>query len=606
MARTLKQTKTIEGSTSSSAWTWKQVISEYFDDDYITTNKSVVVVQSYIGVPSGKSTASFGGTATTNITCAGDSRSKSQTWIYQSFWISPGSWKLIQEETFTIEHNNDGKKTISVSSSLSTSDFNPNSASASGTMELTIIPRASEIFCSSPYIGDNAIISIDKKNSNFTNTLTYQIGSLTDTIVTKTSETIVQLNTNLIEDDIYALIPNAKEIQGTIYCTTYNGTMQIGDTNSTTFNLYAKETVCKPDISATITDTNTSVTDVMGSNTKFVKYISKPKVEINATAKKSASISNYSINLNDGQISGFQENTFDTIGSNKITVLATDTRSYSNSETYELDIVDYIKLHINEISITRSEGTSNEAILNCNGVYYNDVFIDEVSNSLEISFKYRLSGASEWIDGEVLTPTITNNTFEISSLSLGELFNYDEEYQFMLIFEDIFMIVNETVTLEKGQEVLAIGDDKVWVYGKVYYNENEIGYNTNNFNETTIDGYSCDYINKLHTYSSEEIRIGTYMGKPLYRKVFVSDSTSLEREIKIDLTDLSIGYIINAYGWVRSIYWQWWTLSNHYPTEAGYDTSMSYTIEQIGVALGSYFSYPPYRLIIEYTKSTDE
>ena len=31
MARTLKQTKTIDGSTSSSVWTWKQVVKEYFD-----------------------------------------------------------------------------------------------------------------------------------------------------------------------------------------------------------------------------------------------------------------------------------------------------------------------------------------------------------------------------------------------------------------------------------------------------------------------------------------------------------------------------------------------------------------------------------------------
>ena len=52
MARVLKQSKTIIGSTSSSSWTWKQVINEYFEEDssnsnyYITSNKSIVVVQS--------------------------------------------------------------------------------------------------------------------------------------------------------------------------------------------------------------------------------------------------------------------------------------------------------------------------------------------------------------------------------------------------------------------------------------------------------------------------------------------------------------------------------------------------------------------------------
>ena len=36
---TLKQTKTMTGSTSSSLWTWKQIVYEYFEDDYITNNR---------------------------------------------------------------------------------------------------------------------------------------------------------------------------------------------------------------------------------------------------------------------------------------------------------------------------------------------------------------------------------------------------------------------------------------------------------------------------------------------------------------------------------------------------------------------------------------
>lgn len=42
----------------------------------------------------------------------------------------------------------------------------------------------------------------------------------------------------------------------------------------------------------------------------------------------------------------------------------------------------------------------------------------------------------------------------------------------------------------------------------------ENGYSTSDKN-----GYTCDYINSLNEYSTEEVRIGTYLGKPLYRKV---------------------------------------------------------------------------------------
>ena len=46
----------------------------------------------------------------------------------------------------------------------------------------------------------------------------------------------------------------------------------------------------------------------------------------------------------------------------------------------------------------------------------------------------------------------------------------------------------------------------------------------NEYNTSTTEGYSSNYINnkieELNTYSTEEQRIGTWIGKPLYRKTF--------------------------------------------------------------------------------------
>lgn len=428
--------------TNNRTYVYYQARSYYENSTYIQDNQGTIAVSG-----TGASYQSAGCTRPTT----GESVS-----VTTSGWVS---------------HNSDGTGSASGSATINFPNWGW-SGTASGSFTLPTIPRASEVACSSPYIGDNAIISIDKKSSAFTNTVTYKIGTLTGTIATKTSSTTLQLNTSAIADEIYALIPNDTEIQGTIYCTTYNGSTQIGDTKSTTFNLYAKESVCKPDVSATIVDTNTSVTDITD---KFIKYISKPKVTINATAKNSATIANYSINLNDRQTSNLQEDTFDTIGSNKVTVSATDSRGYSNSTDVTLDMIDYIKLHINTISITRPEGTSNEAILNCNGAYYNGSFTDEVSNTLTATFKYRLSGATEWNDGGSITHTIVDNTFKFSDLSLGNIFDYNEEYQLKIILQDKFMTVgdldSDIITLPKGQEVVAIGKDDVWMYGDLWIND---------------------------------------------------------------------------------------------------------------------------------------
>lgn len=406
-------------------------------------------------------------------------------WSTGTFPAKDGS---VSGYIYDIPHDSQGKASISFAlegySEVHSTQY------ADESLELTTILRASEVACSSPYIGDNAIISIDKKASSFTSRVTYKIKNLVGNIEDKTSETTIQFKTSEIEDKIYALIPDAKEIKGNILCTTYNGDTQIGNTQATEFNLYAKESVCKPSVRATIIDNNTAVTKITGSNNKFIKYISKPTINVLAEPKKSASINNFSINLNDGQTASsstssgkvgaeaFYQKQFNTIGSNKVTVSATDSRGYSNSKDYPLDMIDYIKLHINTISITRPEGTSNEAILNCNGAYYNGSFTDEVSNTLTATFKYRLSGATEWTDGGSITPTIENNTFKFTNLSFGELFDYNEEYQFKIILQDKFMTVgdldSDIITLPKGQEVVAIGEDGGWLYGNWYLNDIEI------------------------------------------------------------------------------------------------------------------------------------
>ena len=67
-------------------------------------------------------------------------------------------------------------------------------------------------------------------------------------------------------------------------------------------------------------------------------------------------------------------------------------------------------------------------------------------------------------------------------MSLGSLFDYSDEYQFKIILEDKFLIVGSTdsdiITLPKGQEVIAIGDDVVYVYGSAYLNDYPVLYFT--------------------------------------------------------------------------------------------------------------------------------
>lgn len=431
----------------------------------------------------------------------------SYSFSYSPNWAYASSGDVVvATASKTVTHNDEGSKTCPVSATWNTSGtYSCGTASASGSMILTKIPRASGIACSSPYIGDVGTITIDRKAATFTNTVTYDIGGITGTVATKTSSTTLSLVTEDIVEDIYALIPDTTQIQGTVYCTTYSGDTQIGSTTSAKFNLYAKEADAKPDISATIVDTNESTIAITGNSSKLIKHASKPKVTITATPKYSAEIKSYSINLNDGQTSTLQEATFESIGSDSITVNAIDSRGYGNPQTIALEMIDYTKLHIDIIDISRTEDVSSEAILNASGVWFNGSFSENNTNSLTASFQYKLSGEASWTDGGTLTPTTDGNNFTFENVSLGNIYSYENEYQFKIILSDLLTTVGsenkEAIILPKGQEVVAIGDDTVWVYGDLLLNDENILDKMpkilNTHSDSQTDVYSCDYVNQI-------------------------------------------------------------------------------------------------------------
>lgn len=455
MARVLKQSKTIIGSTSSSSWTWKQVINEYFEEDssnsnyYITSNKSIVVVQSYIGVASGKSTASFGGSATTNIKCESDNRSKNQSWIYQSFWINPGAWKLIQEEEFTVEHNSDGKKTISVSSSLSTTSFNPNSASARGSVELTTIPRASDIAVSNTDLGQNIPITIGKKVDSFTSTLTYTIGTLTGTIVEKTNlSNYPWVMSSTLINQIKNAYPNTGSyakggVEAKVTCKTYNGTTLIGSKDAT-FKLYITD---KPVISsATRTELNTKIKAL---TTSVLRHASQNKFTITASAPTGASITGYRVkngtqdsglsasnvvNLNDIQTYYTESNVLKT----KFIVTCVDSRG-NESEEFQVvcNFINYIQVSINktDVTIKRSSGTSTDCKIYATGNFFNGK-IGTTSNTIAFKVRSKLKTATTWGSWTTVSTTYTGNTFKVNNVTIAGTFSYTENYDFELMATD--------------------------------------------------------------------------------------------------------------------------------------------------------------------------
>jgi len=124
---------TINGSTNTGGWTYKLEVTE--TSTSLQNRTSTIQVKTYIGRANSQSY--LGGTYSNSVTCAGQTQTQSGTIAYPTY-INAGSWLQLKTFTFTVS-NTGTPTTISISSSMSSGDFSPSYASASGTMQLTVL-----------------------------------------------------------------------------------------------------------------------------------------------------------------------------------------------------------------------------------------------------------------------------------------------------------------------------------------------------------------------------------------------------------------------------------------------------------------------------------
>ena len=332
--------------------------------------------------------------------------------------------------------------------------------------------------------GSATTININRASSSFTHTITYSFSGLTGTIATKTSSTSIGWT---IPTSFYEKIPDAKSGVVTINCQTFNGNTSIG-TSSTTANVFVINS--EPTITATIEDVNSATVALTGDSNKIVRYMSNAKVDITATAKNSATISSRKVVC--GNKSGTStSNTLNGVESGTFTVSCTDSRGYSASATITKTLVDYIKLAITDISLERPTTTSNTVNAIIKGNYFNANF-GVTDNTFEMKFRYRQSG-EEWSSYTTLTATITNNTFNFST-SLGDIYNFNNEYEFEFVITDKLMNVTQSVIVTRGIPIVDIGEDDVIVNGDLTVNTSwqEITL-TNNWENYGVQYQTAEY-----------------------------------------------------------------------------------------------------------------
>lgn len=412
------------------------------------------------------------------------------TYNEDSIHTSVNDWTTIFGFTVNnVAHNDNGTGTCSISGWC----YAPDGTSLSGqkveggaTVTLDTIARKSNVTCADGNIGSATTININRQANSFKHTIKYDFSGLTGTIATKTSETSIGW---VIPTSFYAKISNAKSGKGTITCETYSGDTLVGTSNCT-FNAFVINS--EPEVSATIEDANATTIALTGDKNKLVKYFSNAKVIITATAKNSATIKSQKVVCEDGKSATTTTSTLNNVESEKFTISAVDSRELSTSVDVNKTLVNYIKLAITEATLTRPSTISNIINAVIKGNYYNGNF-GVADNTLNVKWRYRLSGATEWGTYNEIEVTITNNTFN-KTLELGTDFDYKQAYEFEIVATDKLKsdTVNRLVTA--GIPIIDIGEKDVRINENLILSRSSILKINENSGNSPIPESGCGII----------------------------------------------------------------------------------------------------------------
>lgn len=265
----------------------------------------------------------------------------------------------IASGTATVPHNADGSKTLSVSFNCAYKWVASSAWSASGTMSLTQIARASQPSCVTfptttedvGYMGDTIHIHMNRASTSFTHTVRYTWGSKSGTIATEVGDNVEWT----IPLDLATEIPNQYSGWGSIYCDTYYGNTFVG-TKSVVFKASAPSST-SPTVSISLERPRTTTPAVTG----YVQGVDQLKVTISATGKYGASITGYSSTVDGTSYSGstYTTGALAKSGAIRVTATVTDSRGWKTTVSKDITVQAYAAPTVTGVSAYRCKSASD-------------------------------------------------------------------------------------------------------------------------------------------------------------------------------------------------------------------------------------------------------
>lgn len=309
-----------------------------------------------------------------------------------------------------------------------------------GLTAMTQVPRKNTISSTSAYIEENPTITIGKKASSSTTTITWSCtgNGVTKSGIVATKTSASSITSWSIPTDVYSCISSTgKTATITLTATTYISDKALTETSSTTLTATVKKERNLPNISITAKDINTATKNLTGNENVVVLNASAIECTYSATAKNGATISSADINgtgltVGSVTISGKKEISKPTTNVFKLT--ATDSRGFPNSKS---DTKDYIPYFVPTLNATIERNTPTDGLVNIafSGTYFSGNFSSSNKNELTVEYRYAEKGSS-LPDWTAIEPYKSGNNFSNNGAIQLSGFDYQKAYTVQLKVSD--------------------------------------------------------------------------------------------------------------------------------------------------------------------------
>ena len=338
-----------------------------------------------------------------------------------------------------VNHNSDGTKTLTITAvyyiraTLSGTYYD--SITATATITLDTIPRASTVTAPDGTIGTALTLTVNRASTAFVHTLTYSFGARSGTIASRTTSTSISWTPLM---SLCNQIPNAISGTCTITCTTYNGTTQIG--TSTSYLTLTVPSSVVPTISDLIVTRVDG--DVPPNWGVYVATKSKATVTIQGAAGSYGStISSYSITGGGYSSSESSLTTGFLNSSGTITFRArvTDSRGrFSDYATVSITVQSY---SVPSFTSYESDRCTSDGVLSGDGTYIQALNRFRYSscnghNSVTTQIEYKRSTESTW------TTDSGNFSSNVACIFGGGLISTEYSYDIRYTLTDAFSSVS--------------------------------------------------------------------------------------------------------------------------------------------------------------------